>query len=267
MKLSVCTDALFRGVDTVEAMNRVKTAGYSAIEFWSWWDKDIDAIAREKERLGLKVVAFCTKMESPIDKQSAFLEGLEESIAVAKTLDCHQLITQSGADTGEPRAKQREKMLKCLSQAAPKLEKANITLLLEPLNEVRDHPGIFSVRSDDTVEILEALKSPNVKYLFDIYHQQISEGDVITNICRYLPYIGHFHCAGNPGRGELYNGELHYGNIFTAIGDTGYTGYMGLEYFPSDPVERGLQYALDQINNEPVLPNRGPYECGFTKSP
>jgi len=228
-------------------MKRVKVAGYSAFEFWAWWDKDIEAIATEKQRLGLNIAAFCTKFISLVDRTQhpVFLEGLKESINAAKLLDCRFLITQSGANTGAPRTEQRETMLECLKQAAPMLEQAGITLLLEPLNEVRDHQGIFLVRSDETVDILERLSSPNVKCLFDIYHQQISEGDVITNIRQYLPYIGHFHCAGNPGRNELYSGELHYGNVFTAIQEMGYSGHIGLEYFPKDLVEKGLQYAFE----------------------
>jgi len=229
-------------------MNRVKAAGYSAFEFWGWWDKDIKAIAKEKERLGLSVATFCTRLESPIEKQSIFLDGLKESIVVAQSLGCTQLITQSGANTSAPRQQQYDALVDSLKKAVPMLEKSGITLLLEPLNEVRDHPGIFSVTSTETIEILKTVGSPFVKCLFDIYHQQISEGDVITNIQKYLPYIGHFHCAGNPGRNELYTGELHYGNVFAAIKNMGYSGYAGLEYFPKDPIEKGLSFALEQVN-------------------
>ena len=79
--------------------------------------------------------------------------------------------------------------------------------------------------------------------LFDIYHQQITEGDLIRRIRKYLPCIGHFHAAGNPGRHELYQSEINYPYVFQAIENEAYEGYMGLEYFPEDAPEAGLVYA------------------------
>lgn len=244
MKLSICTESVFQGLDIVEAMGKVKDAGYDTFEFWNWWSKDVDAIAREKKRLGLNLALFCTRFTSLVDpaEHDSYLEGLRDSIAVAKKLDCGLLVTQSGADTGVPREEQRAHMIDCLKQAAPILEQAGITLLLEPLNR-RDHTDIYLVRSDETIQVLEAVGSPRIRCLFDIYHQQISEGDVLTSIERYLPHIAHFHCAGNPGRHELYDGELDYFNIIAAIREMGYEGCLGLEYFPRESVEKGLSHA------------------------
>ena len=82
-----------------------------------------------------------------------------------------------------------------------------------------------------------------MKMLYDIYHQQITEGDLIRRIREYAPLIGHFHAAGNPGRHELYNSEIDYRKVLEAIRETGYEGYVGLEYFSVDEKEKGLEYA------------------------
>ena len=116
-------------------------------------------------------------------------------------------------------------------------------MVVEPLNLRVDHQGYFLSGSDEAAEILKEVGSPNVKMLFDIYHQQITEGDLIRRIQKYLPCIGHFHAAGNPGRHELYQSEINYPYVFQAIENEAYEGYMGLEYFPEDAPEAGLVYA------------------------
>jgi len=82
----------------------------------------------------------------------------------------------------------------------------------------------------DAFGLVGEIGSPNVKILFDIYHQQITEGNLISNITEHIDRIGHFHAAGNPGRTEITKGEICYRNVFTAIKEAGYEGYIGLEY-------------------------------------
>jgi hydroxypyruvate isomerase len=132
-------------------------------------------------------------------------------------------------------------MVAGLKAAAPLLEEAGITLLLEPLNGKINHAGIYLESSDEGFEILREVGSPNVKLLFDIYHQHITEGDIIRRITSNIDLIGHLHCAGNPGRHELDSGELDYIRIFKALDDAGYKGYGGIEYFPLHPAEEGLK--------------------------
>lgn len=245
MKLSVCIDSVFQGLDPIEAMRRVKRAGYDGYEFWGWWNKDLNAMLAEQRMLGLAPVAFCTKFFSLVDPadHGRYLDGLEESIAAAKLLGCPMLISQCGADTGAPRDEQHAHMADCLRRAAPLLEAAGVTLLLEPLN-LMDHPGYYLTSSEEGARAVREVGSPNVKLLFDLYHQQITEGDLIRHVERTIAEIRHFHSAGNPGRHELNRGELNYKNIFAAIRDLGYDGFVGVEYFPKDPAEDGLRYAL-----------------------
>ncbi len=243
MKYSVCVDALYMGKSFPEGMRETKEAGIDAFEFWSWWDKDLDQIAAEKEKLGLTVAAMCTKFISLVDpsQHEQYLAGLEESLKAAEKLGCKTLISQVGADTGEARDKQYAALLRGLKLAAPRLEKSGVTLVVEPLNTAVDHAGYYLSSSKEAFQLAREVGSENVKILFDIYHQQITEGDVIRSIRENISLIGHFHAAGNPGRHEIDTGELDYPNIFRAIEETGYTGYMGLEYFPLEPPLEGLK--------------------------
>lgn len=247
MKLSVCIDAVFQGKDFCESMARVKESGISAFEFWSWWDKNIDAIRYESKRLGLTVAAFCTKFISLVDpsQRDAYLEGLDESIRVAKKLGCTTLISQTGSDTGRPRDEQTKALIQGLKKSALLLKQNGMTLVVEPLNTKIDHKGYFLSRSDEAFQVLREVGSNRIKLLFDLYHQQITEGDVTRTLKSNVSQIGHFHAAGNPGRRELNTGELNYRYIFSQIEDSGYEGFVGLEYFSQENPIDGLKYAVN----------------------
>ena len=128
------------------------------------------------------------------------------------------------------------------------LERAGITLVFEPLNDLVDHIGYYLVRSEQAFAIVDQVASESVKVVFDIYHQQISEGNVIRNAVDNIGRIGHFHAAGNPGRHELTRGELNYAEIFREIRESGYEGFVGLEYWPIDETEAGLKEAARLVS-------------------
>jgi hydroxypyruvate isomerase len=154
------------------------------------------------------------------------------------------LITQSGEDTGARRDFQHKAIVASLKEADKILEGSGVTLLLEPLNRKIDHRGTYLESSCEGFEILDETDSDNVKLLLDIYHQQISEGDVIRQACANIDKIAHFHAAGNPGRNELDRGELDYLRVFKALDNAGHKGYFGLEYFPLDDPAAGLKKIL-----------------------
>jgi len=120
-------------------------------------------------------------------------------------------------------------------------EKAGVTLLLEPLNTRYDHPGYWLASSDRGAEICRQLESPRMKMLFDCYHMQIMEGDLLSHIKRHIDVIGHFHSAGVPGRHELYDGETNYPFLLRQIDSLGYKDVFGLEYEPSVGHEESLK--------------------------
>jgi len=126
-------------------------------------------------------------------------------------------------------------------------DRAGVTLLLEPLNTTYDHAGYWLVSSDLGAEICRALGSRRMRVLFDCYHMQIMEGDLINHIERNLDVIGHFHSAGVPGRHELFIGEVNYPFLLAEIERLGYTGVFGLEYAPSLDDETSLRKTLEYL--------------------
>ena len=110
--------------------------------------------------------------------------------------------------------------------------------MIEPLNTLVDHPGYYLTQSAEAFDIIDAVDSQHVKVIYDIYHQQIMEGNLIPTITQNINRIGHFHSAGHPGRHELDCGEINYPDIIQAIAQTEYKGWFGVEYFPQqDPVK------------------------------
>ena len=138
------------------------------------------------------------------------------------------------------RAQQQQNVIEGLRRAAELLENTELTLVVEPLNVLVNHPGYFLVHSEEAAQIMEAVNSPHVKILFDIYHQQISEGNLIGNIREYYPYIDYFQVGDVPGRQEPGTGEVNWRNVFRAIYELGYRGIVGMEHGLSQPGRAGL---------------------------
>ena len=244
LKPSVCIDAVLGGMSYDEALQIVSEVGIGAFEFWGWWEKDIDELLAARDERELQIAACCTKFISLVDPvaRADYLAGLKESIAAAGRIGCKTLISQVGDfRQGVPRDQQHESLVQGLKRAAPLLEDADLTLVIEPLNELVDHAGYYLIRSDEAFDIIDEVGSSHVKVVFDIYHQQISEGHLIHNITTNIEKIGHFHAAGNPGRHELSNGEIHYPCVFDAIRETNYRGFVGLEYWPLGDPQTGLR--------------------------
>jgi len=129
-------------------------------------------------------------------------------------------------------------------------EKKKVNLCMEILNsrvavEMKGHPGYQGDHTDYCIDIIKKVGSPRMKLLFDIYHAQIMDGDIISRIRQYADYIGHYHTAGNPGRGELDDKqEINYPPIMREIVKTGYTGYVGHEFIPTRNPLKGLAEAI-----------------------
>ena len=240
MVYSVCIPAVFGEKPVHEALPKIQKTGATHYEFWSWWDQDVDAIEAAQKATGLKPAALCTyfiPLTEP-ERRGEYIEGLKKSIEVARRLGCPTLISQLGNDTGAPREAQHASIVEGLKACAPLLEEAGIVLTIEPLNVLVNHLGYYLTTSAEGYEIVREVNSPNVRLLFDVYHQQITEGNLIANIAAGAELIGHIHAAGNPGRHELtLENEIHYPSVFAALKRLGYDKAIGLEYFPvTDPI-------------------------------
>ena len=191
---------------------------------------------------GVELLSMCTTEFRLTDPKyrTAWLDGLKESCAAANRLGVKRLITQVGQDTGAPRAEQHAAIVETLKLAKPILEKSGVTIMIEPLNTYFNHPGYYLWSAVEGFEIVREVDSPYVKVVYDIYHQQIMEGNIIPNITNNLDCIAHLHAAGHPGRHEMQNGESDYKVIFAAVDKAGYTGACGLEYSPLMPPEESL---------------------------
>lgn len=222
MKISICMDALYSDKDFVESLKEISLAGVKAFEFCRWWDKDLESIRQAKEELDLTAAACCTHFISLVDmsKRTDYLQGLQDSILAAKQIGCKKLISQVGNDLGISRDAQKKCLIEGLKACVPLLEKEGIQLVFEPLNTLVDHHRYYLSSSEKAFDIADDVGSPHVKVLYDIYHQQIIEGNLIQRITDNIDKIGHFHAAGNPGRHELYYGEINYPEVFRAIDAT-----------------------------------------------
>ena len=209
-------------------------------------DLDFDAVRRTCEETGVELLSMCTsefRMTDPTFRQ-AWLDGLEESCQAANRMGVKRLITQVGQDTGAPREQQHAAVVETLNLARPILEKSGVTIMLEPLNTLVNHPGYYLWSAVEGFEIIREVNHPLVKLVYDIYHQQVMEGNIIPNITKNLDCIAHLHSAGHPGRNELQYGENDYKVIFAAVDKAGYTGACGLEYRPLMDPEESLREAM-----------------------
>ena len=177
-------------------------------------------------------------------RRGLWLDGIAESCEAARALGVKRLISQVGPDTGAGREAQHRSIVDGLRAGAGVLESAGVTVMIEPLNTKVDHPGYYLTSSSEAFDIVREVGSPNVKIVFDIYHQQVSEGNIIPNVTENLDCIAHLHAAGHPGRHELQFGENDYRNIFAAIDRAGYDGACGLEYRPLLAPDESLAAAL-----------------------
>ena len=242
MRLCVPVPCFFKNIPFEDAIRRIKELGFDAAETYNWKSLDLDAVKNALDETGVELLSMCTtefRLTDPAYRQ-AWLDGLKESCEAANKLGVKKLITQVGQDTGAPREEQHAAIVETLKLAKPILEKAQVTIMIEPLNTYVNHPGYYLWSAVEGFEIVREVDSPYVKVVYDIYHQQVMEGNIIPNVTGNLDCIAHLHAAGHPGRHEMQYGESDYKVIFAAIDKAGYTGACGLEYGPLLPPEESL---------------------------
>lgn len=230
-----CAPDWFRGASIHEQLKDMQFWGFQGYETLSP-PADPAAVRATADACGLEQSCIVGaggiapgKMINPAE-HDAMVEQFQRNVEIAKVLGCKRLIGLSGnVDETMTHDEMTQNVLSCLERLAPIAQDNDVVIVMEALNTLVDHGGYFLTRTDQTVELLKALNSPNVKMCFDIYHQQITEGNVIRNLSENIDWIGHFHVGDNPGRQEPGTGELNYTNIFKAIAATDYDGFVRLE--------------------------------------
>ena len=246
-RISVCIEMLLQEADFIDRPALAAECGADAVEFWSHGDKDIPAFMAAARDAKIAVAA-CIGTGAPLVDPGAedqAVADMRTSIALAKEHGIPSLIATTGNEIeGLDRARQHANIVKRLKAVAPDAEAAGVTFVLEPLNTRVDHKGYYLVTSAEGFEILDEVASPAVKLLYDIYHQQITEGDLIRTLTANVTKIGHVHLADHPGRGEPGTGEINCRNVLRALGEAGYAGFVGLEYVPSGDSAESVKRTL-----------------------
>jgi len=183
------------------------------------------------------------------ENHARIADEIAANLALAVEFGIPNLIVFSGNRNGKSEAEGAENTIAGLNLVKAQAEAAGVNLVLELLNSKVDHADYQCDHTSWGVEVVSAVDSPRVKLLYDIYHMQIMEGDLIRNIRDFHQYFGHYHTAGNPGRNDLdENQEIYYPAVARAINATGYTGWVGHEYSPKAPLLESVAQAFAQFN-------------------
>lgn len=244
---SACIEMIFTEVPFEDRFKLAKESGFEYVEFWSWKDKNIDEIKELCSKYNLKVASFSGDKDfSMVDKKEKdnYIEFATKSIEVANKLNCPNLVIHSNAlgDGGIVLNSYRDissyekfaNMYDVLKTLAPAAEKNKVTFVLEALNTKVDHVGNFLAYTKDSVNLIKMVNSAYIKVLYDIYHMQINEGDIISTLNKYIEAISYIHIADVPGRNEPGKGEINYANVMKELNKLNFNGVIGFELSPSE---------------------------------
>ena len=230
------------GTDPVDQLKFMYDQGFTAFEDNNMKKRDVnlqnrlaDFMSKNNMQMGV-FVAHTIHWKEPnlasgnIEKRNQFLDEISQSVEVAKRVNAKWMTVVPGhLDLRLNIAYQTSNVVESLKQACNILEPHGLIMVLEPLN-FRNHPGLFLTESPQAFEICKSVNSPSCKILFDIYHQQIQEGNLIPNIKNCWDEIAYFQIGDNPGRKEPTTGEINYKNIFKYIHGRGFKGVLGMEH-------------------------------------
>ena len=200
----------------------------------------------------IATIAGHNSLEDGLNKtenHSRIADELRANLEVAKKYQIPNLICFSGNRNGKSEEEGAANTVAGLKLVAQDAEAAGVNLIVELLNSKVDHKDYQCDHTTWGVQVVEAVNSPRVKLLYDIYHMQIMEGDLIRNIRDNIAHIAHFHTAGNPGRNDLDDQqEIYYPAVARAIHETGYDGWVGHEFGPKGDALEALRQAYEQCS-------------------
>jgi len=245
------------GDDPVDQLKFMADEGFRALEDNGMASRPVDEqvrIARAMDDLGLEMGVFVahadfgavTFASSEPEAWKRIEADLRRALEVAKRVRAKWCTVVPGCyATGVEWDYQSANVITNLRRAAEIAAEGNLTMVLEPLNAWRDHPGLFLTKVPQAFLLCRAVASPYCKILDDLYHQQITEGNLIPNLERAWSEIAYFQVGDNPGRNEPGTGEIAYGNVFRRIRALGFTGIVGMEHGNSREGKEGERAVID----------------------
>jgi hydroxypyruvate isomerase len=242
-KFSVMLWTVFPDLPFEQRLEKVAEAGYHAVElvkeFEKWSDDDFRRINAKKRSLGITFDATAGVWKGIADpaERDDFLADLKKFFPISDKLECPAIIVLSGTTVdGLSRGAQHESCIQTLKQAGEIAAKRNITLLLENIDP-EENPRYYLTSVAEGFEIIRKVDQPNVKFLYDFYHEQIAEGNLTEKLEKNIAQVGLVHIADVPGRHQPGTGEINYTNIFRKLAELNYKGYAAMEFEPvGDPI-------------------------------
>jgi hydroxypyruvate isomerase len=243
LPLSIMLWTIYRNLPFEERLEKVAEAGYNAVElvgeFKKWSDADFVAFNRKKRELRITFDATSGADRSLTDprQREAFLADVQDLFAFADKLECPAIIVLSGNKVPElSHAAQHQSCVEGLKRAADAAAKKNVTVLLENIDP-EENPNYFLTSVTEGFDIVAEVNHPNVKFLYDFFHEQVAEGNLIEKLEKNIDKVGLVHIADVPGRHEPGTGEINYANIFKKLFALGYKNRAAMEFLPTgDPV-------------------------------
>lgn len=251
---SACIEPMYSEIPFLDRFQAAKDDGFEFVEFWSWTDKDLDAVKAAAEKANIGISGFNGDADysliDPTHKEK-YLDFLRKSVAAAQKIGAKSVTIHSNAlgDGGIVVNHYTElsdtvklcSMYDMLLECAKIAEESGIAMNLEPLNITTDHVGNYLATTRMAAEMTRLIGSPMLKVLYDVYHMQLNEGSLCDNIKAYADQLGHIHVADAPGRHEPGTGEINYTRVFKALEDCGYTGRVGFELFPETTTKNAVK--------------------------
>lgn len=236
-KFAVNVEMWWKKLPFMDRLRKAANLGFPAVEFWPYANKDIPAVAKLCRELGLRIAQFTAWGFSPgmnnPQNEDHFVKTVKEACNIAHQLDCRKMTVVAGnIQKDMTQEAMLAQVIKALKRAAPIAEEHEVMMILEPMNGRVNHPGHCLYGSPDAVRICREVNSPFVKINWDLYHMQITEGDLCGRMREGFDQIGYLQLADHPGRNEPGTGEIHYNRVLKEAYELGYRGYVGLECSP-----------------------------------
>lgn len=242
--LSIMLWTIYRDLPFDQRLEKVSEAGYHATElvgeFKDWSPEDFVRVRKKRESLGITFDATSGVKSSLVDpaQREALLKEVQSILDVMGQLQCDKLILLSGNRVeGMSHAQMHSNCVDSIKFAADLAAKKNVELLIENIDP-EENPKYFLTSVSEGFDIVREAAQPNVKFLYDFFHEQISEGNLIEKLQKNIDVVGLVHIADVPGRHEPGTGEINYGNIFRKLHELNYRRYAAMEFIPTrDPIQ------------------------------